>query len=156
MDILRNADHGLNKLDFEGAIFPYGGNGFFDNIILIKFLIARFNKVAITYDLDGDAKIAKNLQSLGLKKGQNFFAVGIDKPGKRDVEGLLPDAVRGSVYGKYPNLVAVATSAEKEKQSAKQELKKHLLSEFKAQAKPGEEYFGEFYKLTKSLNKALK
>ena len=53
-------------------------------------------------------------------------------------------------------MVQAATSGTKEEQtSAKNNLKKLLLAEFKSKALPGSEYFGGFYPLVKAINKAL-
>ncbi|MBL9180721.1 MAG: AAA family ATPase [Verrucomicrobiaceae bacterium] len=154
--MLRDGIHGSNAITFEGEVFPYGGVGFFSNSILIKFVMSRFSKFVITYDLDHDAQITKALQNLGLKKGVHFFPIGQDKPGKRDVEGLLPDSIRGQVYSQFPDLVAIASSADKERDSARRKLKEHLLSEFRSKAQPGTEDFSEFYKLSKAINRAFK
>jgi hypothetical protein len=154
-EMLRDAQHGSNALKFDGEIFPYGGTGFFSNTILIKFVMSRFARFAVTYDLDRDAEISKQLQNLGLKKNVHYFPVGIDLPGRRDIEGLLPDDIRSTVYGKESELVAVATSGDKQRESARRQLKSKLFEEFQAVASPREQHFAAFYKLSKLLNKAL-
>jgi hypothetical protein len=64
--------------------------------------------------------------------------------------------VTTTVYGNNPALVQAATAGTREEQeSAKGQLKKLLLEEFKRVAKPGSEYFGGFYPLVKAINKAL-
>lgn len=156
LEMLREEVHGSNALQFDGEIFPYGGTGFFSNTILIKFVMSRFNRFVITYDLDQDQKVSKALQHLGLKKGTDFIPVGSDLSGKRDIEGLLPEVVRSAVYSKYSDIVAVATSVDGERDSARQKLKSLLLEQFRKEAKPGSEFFGEFYKLSRCLNKALR
>ncbi len=155
LEMLRGAEHGAHTLRFDGEIFPYGGTGFFSNTILIKFVMSRFSRFAITYDLDRDAEISKQLQNLGLKKSTHFFPVGMDAAGRKDIEGLLPEGIRSVVYARHSDVVAVATSADKQRDSARRELKSKLLAEFQSVAQPGPEHFGEFYKLTKLLNKAL-
>lgn len=112
LEMLRKPEHGVNTLKFDGEIFPYGGTGFFSNTILIKFVMSRFSRFAITYDVDRDAEISKQLQNLGLKKHTHYFPVGLDSPGRRDIEGLLPDELRGAVYGQNSDLVAIATSSD--------------------------------------------
>ena len=156
LKMLREENHGTEALRFDGEVFPYGGVGFFSNTILIKFVMSRFGKFVITYDLDHDEPITKALQNLGLKKGTHFFPVGLDKPGKRDIEGLLPDSVRSTVYGQNPELVAIASSTDKERDSGRRKLKELLLAEFRAQSKPGAQAYGEFYKLAKAITKSLK
>jgi len=156
LKMLRADGHGADALICDGEVFPYGGVGFFSNTILLKFVMSRFSRFVITYDFDHDASITKILQNLGLKRGVHFFPVGLDKPGKRDIEGLLPDSIRSEVYSKNPALVAIASSADKERDAARQKLKKLLLAEFTSQAQPGDAAYGEFYKLAKTLNKCLK
>jgi hypothetical protein len=83
--------------------------------------------------------------------------VGIDTGGKRNIEGLLPDAIRSAVYGAHGNLVQEATQGTKEEQdSARNRLKKLLFEEFKKKSSPGAEYFSGFYPLVKVVNAALK
>lgn len=154
-EMLRDTTHGQHSLISCGEIFPYGGTGFFENTVLVKFIVSRFSRFVITFDLDREARVSKCLSSLGLKKNSHYIAVGVDTPGKRDVEGLLPDSVRTSVYARLPNLVALATSSEKDRDNARQQLKRELLKEFQNCCKPTEEYFGEFYKLVRIINKIL-
>jgi hypothetical protein len=80
----------------------------------------------------------------------------LNAAGKRNIEGLLPDAVTTAVYGGNADLIQAATSGTKEEQdSAKARLKKLLLDEFKTRALPGDEYFGKFYAFAKTINNAL-
>lgn len=93
---------------------------------------------------------------LGLEKKIHYMAVGLSSAGKRNIEGLLPEAVRTSVYTANSGLVQAAMNGTKEEQeSAKNNLKALLLKEFKAKATPGHEYFGNFYPLVKIINNAL-
>jgi putative ATP-dependent endonuclease of OLD family len=157
LELFRDPMHKEDALSFEGEIFPYGGVGFFGNTILVRFVMNRFTKFVITYDLDHDASITKSLQNLGLKKGVHFFPVGIDSSGKRDIEGLLPGSLRAVVYAQNPDAVAAAMSGNKEERDAgRQKLKELLLAEFTLKARPEKEYYGEFYRLSKALNGLLK
>ncbi len=80
----------------------------------------------------------------------------MNSAGKRNIEGLLPDSVRTSVYSANPGLVQAAMQGTKDEQeSARSNLKKLLLDEFKRNAEPGPEYFGNFYPLVKMINSAL-
>jgi hypothetical protein len=155
LEMLRDTVHGQHALAFEGEIFPYGGTGFFENTVLVKFIMSRFNRFVITFDLDQETRVSKCLTNLGLKKNSHYIAIGIDSPGKRDIEGLLPDKIRTAVYSKFPDLVAVAMSTEKDRDSAKRQLKARLLEEFKACSQPNKEYFEEFYKISSTINKIV-
>lgn len=154
-ELLRDKAHGQNKLDFEGDIVAYEGTGSLSNTVLLRFVKNRHKKLFVTYDLDAEGAVAKTLTSLQLEKGKHFIAVGANKPGKRNIEGLLPDRVRTTVYQKYPDLVAALNGTGEEKREASNKLKQLLLDEFKKQAAPGAEYYGEFYKIVQVANKAL-
>jgi putative ATP-dependent endonuclease of OLD family len=154
--MLQRIEHGEDRLDFEGEIFAYGGSGFFSNTTLLKFFLSHFRQTLITYDLDVDGQVSKVLENLGLKRHQDFVPIGKDEDGKRDIEGLLPKSVDAAVFSADPDLVNVAISASKDNKSAKGKLKTAKLAEFKKQAKPGSEYFKDFYALVKILNRALK
>lgn len=145
--------HGNNALDFKGEIFAYGGSGFFDNSVLLKFILSRFPIVYITYDFDIDSKVSKTLQYLGLKKIEDFIAIGIDQDGRRDIEGLLPSEVNSAVYSKYSDLINKALDKDK---NARQMIKRAKLEEFKKAATIENGYYAEFYKITQIINKALK
>jgi putative ATP-dependent endonuclease of the OLD family len=155
VNILRDEIHGESALKFKGEVFPYGGVGFFANTVLLKFVLGRYKRVLITFDLDRRQEVEKSLLQLSLKLGKDFVPVGLDKPGYRDIEGLLPDAIRATVYAKHPDLVTHAQSAEKDRDKARRQLKRLHLDEFKLVAKPKTKDFAGLYELTKSLNKAL-
>lgn len=155
-DELRKSSHGENRLQLNGAIFPYGGDGFFAHDVMMKFIIERFNKVIVTFDLDVEAKVAKKLESLGLKKNDDFFSIGLNTPGKRNIEGLLPSKVTSSVAANYPELFDHATSADEGSHGAKQKLKRLKQDEFFKTTTPLSEGYSEFYKLTESLNRSLR
>ncbi len=71
--------------------------------------------------------------------------VGVNAPGKRCIEGLLPDGVTEAVYAANASLVQAATAGTRDEQkSAKNKIKGLLLEEFKKKASPGKEYFGGF------------
>jgi hypothetical protein len=52
-------------------------------------------------------------------------------------------------------LQAAAAETKEEQESARNRRTKLLLEEFKTNAKPGTEFFGAFYALTKAINRAL-
>ncbi|CAM5781224.1 ATP-dependent endonuclease [Ottowia pentelensis] len=156
-EMLRESSHGSNALAFDGEIVIYDGASTLKNNMLLRFIKNRYKRVFLTFDLDMRAEIERCLTSLDLKKDQDYFAIGIDEPGKRAIEGLLPESVRTAVFAANADLVMAATSGTKdERESARNSLKKKFLAEFRRVAQPGSEYFGEFYRVVKVANRALK
>lgn len=155
-EMLRRPEHGNDKLDFEGAIFDYDGCGSLKNPTLLKFIEQRSKHAFITYDLDVEGEVRPSLERLNLQHKQSFLGLGHDKPGLRSIEGLLPRLLVASVNTANQDLVQQAMYGTKDEQrSAKSKLKRIYLDQFKRDSVPGEEWFGDFYKLVKSLNKAL-
>jgi len=155
-EMLRNPAHGTHALNFAGDVVPYEGVGTLKNTILLRFVKNRYKRLFITFDLDMRSDVERSLTSLGLKKDQDYLAIGVDTAGKRAVEGLLPDSIHRKVYGENPAIVMAATSGTKdERESARNQLKRLCLEEFKSTSKPGAEFFGQFYKLTKLINSAF-
>jgi hypothetical protein len=110
----------------------------------------------ITFDLDSEQTIEKKLQALGFEKRKHYLPLGIDEPGKRRIEGLLPEKIRHTVYSDHPNLVAALSGTTQEKQYADCSLKRLFWEHFKNEAQPGEEDFARFYMVTKVINQAIK
>lgn len=156
-EMLREEHHGTNRLEFQGEIVSYEGTGALCNTVLLRFVKNRYRRCFVTFDLDAIDKIEKNLKSLQLEKGKHYLPIGLSAPGKRNIEGLLPDKVTMAVYGAHASLVQAATSGTKEEQeSARNRIKRLLLDEFKRQARSDRNLFGGFYTLSKAINKALK
>jgi putative ATP-dependent endonuclease of OLD family len=154
--MLQDERHGAHKLVVPGEIVPYEGTGSLRNTVLLRFVKNRYQKLFVTFDLDASEHVEKTLQSVQLEKGKHYLPVGLDAPGKKNIEGLLPESVTTAVYASNASLVQAATSGTKEEQeSAKNRLKKLLLEEFQKKCKPGPEYFGNFHSLVKVINRAL-
>lgn len=155
-EMLRSEEHGSNRLDFDGTIFDYDGFGSLRNPTMLKFIQNRSKSSFITYDLDVELEVRKGLERNGFTHKDNFLGLGINKPGMRAVEGLLPRKLVSAVNTEHPELVQQAMYGTKEEQkSAKNELKKHYLNQFKEDCEPTVEWFGEFYKAVKTINKGL-
>jgi predicted ATP-dependent endonuclease of OLD family len=153
-NLLKDNRHGLKKLQFDGELYPYGGFGFLNNPVLLKFIKERFNKLVVTIDLDAISSVKMNFDKAGYAKDVDFFTIGLDKPGYRCVEGLLPDFIKSKVNNENQNLVfALQSENKEERKSAKDSLKALYLIEFKKDLKFDETYFGEFYKLIAKINK---
>lgn len=124
--------------------------------MLLRFIKNRYQRFFVTFDLDAADRIERTLRSLNLEKGKHYLPIGLSTAGKKNIEGLLPESVTTAVFGANADLVQAATSGTKEEQdSAKGRLKKLLLLEFKDKATPGKEFFGHFYSLSKTINKAM-
>ena len=93
---------------------------------------------------------------LRIKFTMYYYPIGTDQPGKRNIEGLLPDTIKSAVRVANPQLVdQVANCTAEEKKQAGRQLKALYLKEFKSKATPGNPYFGEFYKIVAIINKVL-
>ena len=132
-ELLRNPDHGANQLKFTGKIFSYDGRDNLKNTVLLKFIMERYRHVFVTYNLDAEDVIENCIQKLRLIKKKDYEPVGLNKTGKKNMEGLVPESVTGSVYGANLELVQKAMSSNKdEARSAKKRLKRMIFEEFKA------------------------
>jgi putative ATP-dependent endonuclease of OLD family len=155
-NLLRDKRHGEKRLKFTGELYPYGGYGFLNNPVLLKFIKERFNKLIVTLDLDAISNVKPNFDKAGYIKDNDYFLIGADKPGYRCVEGLLPDFIKNKVNSDNPELVFGLQSENKdERKSAKDRLKALYLLEFKKDTKYDSTYFEEFYKLAGKMNKKL-
>lgn len=83
-------------------IVPYEGKDALKNSILLKFIIDKFQRVLVTFDLDAKAELERTMAQVGLADGTGYLTVGVNKPGKQCIEGLLPDRVLAKVYGANP------------------------------------------------------
>ena len=154
-EMLRDDAHGEHKLNFDGEIYSY--NGYTELNVAMLRIVKQFKvSVFVTFDLDVEDSVIKNLKTVGMVKSDDYFPIGINESGKKDIEGLLPETVTNHVRSQHYKDVNVAINGKiDERKLAKQKLKKLYLEQFKSEAKPGEEYYSEFYKITKIINKAM-
>lgn len=156
-ELLKSAEHGDYQLPAEIEVFPYNGCGNLKKGILLRFLKSRYKNVFITYDLDSADSVRDAVQCLGFEKGKDHIAIGLDIPGKRNIEGMLPDCIMQKVYQENSGLIQQAMhGTTEEKNSAKQRIKKLCLQEFKEQSRPGTEYYGQFYPVVRQIKKTFK
>lgn len=133
-------------------IVPYGGKDALKNSILLKFIIDKFQRVLVTFDLDAKAELERIMSQVGLVEGTGFLTVGANKPGKQCIEGLLPERVLAKIYGANPDLVMAVTSADaRERNSAKSSLKQKLLAEFKSDKTVTQDELKSFLPIFKAL-----
>ena len=156
LQLLRQESHSQNRLNMDGIIFPYGGKDTLRQKHLLRFLMSRFKRFIVTYDLDVEAEVEQNLRDLGLTKNHDYLPIGRSIPGKMSVEGLIPDRVFQAVFSGNVDLVQKATTnIGSEARSAKSSLKRLYYEEFCRTAKPLTEDYRLFYTLSKQLNKML-
>lgn len=156
MHFLQDKIHGENALTNEVEIFAYDGADSLKNNILMNFIKSKFKNVIVTVDLDRYESIKSSITGIGFKENLNLFPIGKKEDGKESIEGLIPTETCMKVYSSHAEIVRRATmSTGKSQKSAKNELKKKLLEEFKVQ-EVAPEMHSDFYQLTKKLNKALK
>jgi putative ATP-dependent endonuclease of OLD family len=152
--LLQDPAHGSDALPREIEVFPYHGKDTLKHQSLVKFIRYRFKKVFITFDLDAKNELKRPLDALGLQEGKDYIAVGVNKAGQRNIEGLLPAAIHQKVSAENPDIVQALVGTPDERKSAKSSLKRKLLDEFKASATPGEDFKG-FYSVAKAIRKNL-
>ena len=123
---------------------------------MLKFIKERFNKLVVTLDLDAISNVKQNFEKAGYIKDSDYFVIGLDKPGYRCVEGLLPDFIKTKVNNDNPELVfGLQSENQTERKSAKDKLKALYLKKIKKDLKYDKSYFSEFYKLAEKMNKKL-
>ena len=59
-----------------------------------NFLKNKYKKIVVTCDLDVEDEIKNILIALGFEKGKNYFPIGLNEAGQRNIEGLVPDAIK--------------------------------------------------------------
>lgn len=122
----------IYRIPNDVEVVPYGGKDALKNTALLKFMIDKFARVFVTYDLDVDNEIRPCLERIGLKEGEDFAAIGKKEPGCEAIEGLLPAAIKKKVYSDHYELVSALQSQDtKARNSARSALKQKLLTEFK-------------------------
>lgn len=156
-ELLRDERHGNKALRFEGEILSYGGKETVKQRFLLNFIKNRYKKCFITFDLDVQEEVEPCLVDVGFEKDKHYSAIGADEPGKKAIKGLVPDSIRSAVYAANTALVdqAMNGSTGKEKNSAKNQLKKLILEHFKKTAVPGEEHYRGLYAVARHIDKAL-
>lgn len=155
-ELLKNPVHGSNALKSNIEIYPYGGADVIKNTAITNFIKNRFSNVVVTVDYDKLDVVKKPLETIGFTEGKNLFPVGKNEAGKKLIEGLLPVAIKNTVRANFPDLVDAAMENSSNKKEAQNALKKKYLEEFKLTGKPGNEDYGEFYKLVKKINANFK
>jgi energy-coupling factor transporter ATP-binding protein EcfA2 len=140
----------VEGLSQDVEVVPYGGKDTLKNTLLVQFVLSKFDRVFITYDLDARKDVEKALGRLSLKSGSDFLPLGLDQPGKDCIEGLIPSRVLDAVNGRETDLVMALGSPDKH--NAKQKLKRMYLHEFKSQTDYKKDELKEMTKVLKTIN----
>jgi putative ATP-dependent endonuclease of OLD family len=74
--ILQGGILACEQLNTEIDVVPYGGKDTLKNTVLIQFVLRKFDKVFLTYDLDAHIEVRPALARLLLKEGANYAPVG--------------------------------------------------------------------------------
>jgi predicted ATP-dependent endonuclease of OLD family len=145
------------QLDESIEIVPYGGKDSLKNTILLKFILDKFDRVFITFDLDAKKELEKPLQRIGLEEKKDFLSVGLDDAGKDCIEGIVPHEVIAKVHSENTNLMMqFASQDNKIRVKARDDLKKKILEEFKSKNDYKKSDLAEFAKLFRVINSAFR
>lgn len=135
-------------------IVPYGGKDALKNTILLKFIVQKFMRVLVTFDLDAKGELEKTMTQVGLGEGDGFVMLGVAKAGRQCIEGLVPERILSQVHGEKTDLVMQLTSGDaSERRSAKSSLKQAILAAFKADKALTKDELKNFSPLFKALAK---
>lgn len=120
----------LYTIPTDVDIVPYGGKDSLKNSSILQFMIKKFGKVFITFDLDAKNDVESALKRISLVEGSDYTHIGVATPGADCIEGLLPTVLKKKVYADQHELItAIASQDTKARANARSELKKHLLEQ---------------------------
>jgi len=137
-------------------VVAYGGKDTLKNTLLIKFVLRKFDRVFVTYDLDAHTEAQAALNRIGLKPQEDYIPLGLAQTGKECIEGLLPQRVLSAVNGRETDLVMQLRSRDNaERRKAKECLKCKYLEEFKSLTDHTAEDLKELSKVVKRINHRL-
>jgi putative ATP-dependent endonuclease of OLD family len=144
------------RLAEDVEVVPYGGKDTLKNTLLMQFVIRKFDRVFVTYDLDVDSEIRGSLLRLGMKEHSDFLALGLNQSGKDCIEGLLPQRVLSAVMGRETDLIMKLCSKDNsERRKAKDALKRKYLEEFVARGPYEKEDVKDMARIVKTINARL-
>jgi putative ATP-dependent endonuclease of OLD family len=152
-EMLRATSHGEARLRFDGEILSYGGVSTLTNVLMLQFLRNRYQKVFITFDLDSKEEVEAKLKQAGFQPDVDYLPIGVAEPGRKCVEGLLPDSIKSTVRERNPNIVDAFTSAvNSERKSASNRLKTLYLEEIKNEIAHNASLLTNFYPFVQKIN----
>lgn len=135
-------------------IRPIGGKDKLTDKQMVKFIHKFAKRVVFLLDLDAQ-KMEASFLSIGMERGKDFIFAGKDMPGKRRIEGLLPEEVTHAVHITNHDLVSqLQSDANDEKRLAQSTLKKKYLAQFKLFVDRGGKS-PDFDRLVQLINRAF-
>lgn len=136
-------------------IVPYGGKDSLKNTSILQFMINKFGKVFITFDLDARTDVESALKRLGLSDGSDYCAIGLNSAGNDCIEGLIPNSIKQKVYSdKHELVTAISSQDVKARNAARSQIKKHFFDEFEKNVFYDKDLV-EFKKLFNVISKAF-
>jgi hypothetical protein len=152
LEHIHSLGHASLRLPDDLDIVAYEGKDALKNTIMLKFIVEKFKRVFVTFDLDAKPELEKIMQQIGLKAGTDYLAIGANKPGKQCIEGLVPDRILAAVHAQNTDLVMQLTAQDaKERKSAKSSIKQKILSAFETEMRISAEELKGFVPLFKGL-----
>lgn len=136
-------------------IESYGGKDALKNTTALKFVLKVVDQFFITFDLDAKKELKKCLEGIELKEKKHWLAVGLDKSGKRCIEGLVPDRITSEVYAQEPELVSALMGSTDERKKAVSIIKRKILEHMQKVDNLNREELQGFYNLGNTVRKAL-
>lgn len=138
-------------------IVNYNGIGALKNNVLLKFILSKFDSFFILFDKDVKTEVERELKMIGLKEKVHYLSVGMDEPGKRHIEGLLPDSLQCDVETNNRDIVVACRSEKKdEKRKAIKELKIKYCDAFCSKTNFDSDELKNFKPLIKCINAVFK
>jgi putative ATP-dependent endonuclease of OLD family len=132
-DFLKTHPFDFDKLNPDIEIAEYGGKSTLKNTTLLQFVLRKFDRVFITYDLDAASEMQDSLKKISNEYFENSLPLGTRGDGKDCIEGLLPAQVIRAVFNRETDLVMALTSGDNNaRKKARDQLKKKYLEEFLA------------------------
>ncbi|NLS25990.1 hypothetical protein S2M10_09700 [Sphingomonas sp. S2M10] len=123
---------GIYSIPSDVEIVPYGGKDSLKNTSILQFMINKFIRVFITFDLDAANEVTRALERIGLSSESDFCGVGVQTPGSDCIEGLVPSSIKKKVFSDHYETVALLGSQDANiRRSAKSKIKSEFLTEFK-------------------------
>lgn len=150
-DLVKTHYPSLYTIPDDVEILPYDGKDALKNTSILQFMINKFSRVFITFDLDAKDEVKPALERIGLREGDHFCAVGLPGAGEGCIEGLLPATIKSTVYAEnVAHVTALGSADSKARRQARDALKKAFLVEFE-RVKPPVSELGELKKLISSI-----
>jgi len=153
---IKNVYPDIYAIPDEVEIVTYGGKDSLKNTSILQFMINKFNRVFITYDLDAASEVTRALERIGLKEDVDFCGIGLPTPGSDCIEGLVPAVIKKKVFSEHFDLVTLLGSQDASaRKSAKNRIKSEFLAEFKNGIFENKDLTG-FKSLLTKIGKAFK